>query len=175
MRIKKMLGVASAVVSLASVASAATITGTIKAPDGAPFRGAFVEARNAKTRVTIMVLSDSEGRYRVENLPAGNYQVLAKAIGYQSDPRTGIFLAARQNASFDWTLQKQMVRWTDIPIFQGFKLMPDGRGKARFVQSCGASCHGFEQMIEVSRDENGWRESVRDMQQIFGGGVIGQF
>ena len=33
----------------ASVAGAATISGTVTGPDGAPFRGAFVQARNGAT------------------------------------------------------------------------------------------------------------------------------
>ena len=131
MALSKMMGLASSVAFLASLASAATITGTVKGPGGTPFRAAFVEARNAKTRITVMVLSDNDGRYRVENLPAGDYQVLSRAIGYKSDPRTGITLRADQSASLDWTLQKQTVRWTDIPIYQGFQLMPAGKGKQR--------------------------------------------
>ena len=172
--LKEILSLASAVVLLAGFASGSSITGTVKGPDGAPFRAAFVQARNSKTRITVMALSDSSGRYKLENLPAGDYQVLARATGFRSDPRTGVVLAADQPASFDWVLQKQMVRWTDIPIYQGFKLMPEGKGRARFIASCGASCHGFQRMIEVPRDANGWRDAVRDMRARIGGGVIGQ-
>ena len=57
-----------------SVGSAATITGTVKGTEGAPFQGAFVEAQNAKTRITTIVLSDSHGRYRIPDLPAGDYR-----------------------------------------------------------------------------------------------------
>jgi hypothetical protein len=120
---------------------------------GAPFPAAFVQARNAKTKITVMVLSDNNGRYRIENLPAGDYQVQARTIGFRGGPKSGIVLSAKQNASFDWTLQKQIVRRDEIPIAQGFKLIPDGPGKARFEQTCGASCHGFQQFIQVTRDE----------------------
>ena len=58
-------------VMAASVADAATITGTVTGPDGAPFRGAFVQARHAGLKMTVSVLSDNQGRYVVENLPAG--------------------------------------------------------------------------------------------------------
>jgi hypothetical protein len=69
----------SRIVVLASVAGpladGATITGTVKGPDDAPFRGAFVQAQNMRTRVTVDVLSDKDGRYEVENLPAGSRQI----------------------------------------------------------------------------------------------------
>ena len=172
--LNRVLSLASVAVFLACFVNGATVTGTVKGPDGAPFRAASVEARNSKTKITTIVFSDSNGRYRVENLAAGDYQIVAKAIGYQSDPHSGIMLAANQNASFDWTLQKQMVRWTDIPIYQGLMLMPEGKGKTRFVESCGASCHGYQRMIEVSRDANGWTDAVKDMRQRIGGGVVGQ-
>ena len=64
-----------ALVCLTSFASAATITGTVKGPDGAPFKGAFVQARNSKSKITVSVLSDREGRYHFEKLPAGDYSL----------------------------------------------------------------------------------------------------
>src|SRR5712671_7835598 len=95
------LGLVGSVILAASAADAATITGTVTGPDSAPFRAAFVQARNAKTKITVIVLSDNNGRYRIENLPAGDYQVQAKTIGFRSDPKSGIVLSANQNASFD--------------------------------------------------------------------------
>ena len=174
MRSLNILRLTGAIILAASFAEGATMTGTVKGPDGAPFRAAFVQARNARMRMTVMALSDGSGRYRLDNLPAGDYQVLARTVGYRSDPRTGIVLQAGQNLSLDWVLQKQAVRWTEIPIYQGFQLMPPGKGKERFVQSCGASCHGFQRMIAISRDAAGWREAVKDNRERIGGGVIGQ-
>jgi len=171
-RIGKILALVSAVGLISSFAFGATITGKVTGPDGSPFRAAYVQARNSKTRVTVIVLSGNDGRYRIENLPAGDYQVRAKAIGYRADPMSGIVLAANQNASFDWTLQKQMVRWDEIPIIQGIDLFPAGAGKDKFSR-CGSSCHGFQQFINVRRDENGWREVLKDqMSTRIGGGVV---
>src|SRR5882672_11539500 len=104
---RNILGLAGAFVFAASFAYGATVTGTVTSPDGAPFRAVFVQARNAKTKITVMVLSDNNGRYRIENLPSGDYEFQARAIGYRSDSRSGIVLTANQNASFDWRLQKQ--------------------------------------------------------------------
>ena len=64
-------------------ADAATITGTVKGPDGAPFRGAFVQARHAGLKMTVSVLTDNQGRYVAENLPEGDYRVQVRAIGFQ--------------------------------------------------------------------------------------------
>ena len=101
----KILAVMSAMIFLAALAQGATITGTVKGPDGAPFKGAFVEAQNSKTKITVNVLSHKDGAYRVEDLPAGEYVLRIRAVGYQADPRTGVTLTANQSASMDWALK----------------------------------------------------------------------
>ena len=74
MKFRKLTSLASAFAFLAPFACGATITGTVKGPDGAPFRGAFVQAQNTETRITVNVLSDPDGKYQVEKLPAGDYR-----------------------------------------------------------------------------------------------------
>jgi len=102
----------------------ATVTGTVKGPDGAPFEGAFVQAQNVKTKILVSVLSDRQGRYRVENLPAGEYRVQVRAVGFKADPRTGVNLTADQNASYEFALQKGIVNWNEISMYQGKTLFP---------------------------------------------------
>lgn len=60
----------------------ATITGTVKGPDGGPFNAVFVEAQDAKTT---MVLSDIRGHYRVGHLPAGGYSRQLRAVGQRTE------------------------------------------------------------------------------------------
>src|SRR6266852_4163708 len=137
------VSVLTLVLSLASLARAATVTGTVKGPDGASFRGAFVQARNSSTKVLVSVLTDKEGRYRIENLPAGNYQLQVKAAGYRSDPRGDVNLAADQNANYEFALQQGAVRWSDLSQYQGEVLFPEAKGKDLLVGRCFA-CHGFQ-------------------------------
>ena len=103
---RTMHGLIGMIVLFGTLCHAATITGTLKGPDGAPVQGAFVEAQNAKTKITTMGVSDSKGHYRVEKLPAGEYRVQIREVGYRMDPRSGVNLTANQNASFDFALQK---------------------------------------------------------------------
>ena len=85
--LRKILVLGGLVAFLGSACYGATITGTVNGADGAPFQGAFVEAQNAKTKITVIVLSDSQGRYRIPDLPAGDYRVQIRAVGYRADPR----------------------------------------------------------------------------------------
>ena len=160
---KNLAFVVSLIALSSSCAFAATATGTVKGPDGAPFEGAFVQAVNAKTRVMVSVLADKQGRYRIENLPAGEYQVRVRAVGFTADPRSAVTLAADQNASFDFALQKGTVRWSDLNLYQGKKLLPEGAGKQVLSTNC-FICHGFQtRMAAVRRDEEGWRDRVNYM------------
>src|SRR5580704_2164276 len=128
--------VAMSAATAASAADAATIAGTVTGPDGAPFRGAFVQARNAATKITVSVLSDTQGHYQVPDLPAGDYRLAIRAPGYKSDPKNAIKLTADQNAALDFGLQQGLVRWSDISLYQGFKLLPDAHGKELFFTHC---------------------------------------
>src|SRR5882724_11967474 len=139
----KYLGLLVLVLLLVPFAHAATVTGTVKGPDGASFRGAFVQAQNSNTKIMVSVLTDKDGRYRIENLSAGQYQLQVKAIGYRSDPGPGVNLAADQNAFYEFALQKGAVRWGDLSQYQGEKLFPETKGKDLLVGRCFA-CHGFQ-------------------------------
>jgi mono/diheme cytochrome c family protein len=149
-----------------SICHAATITGTVKGLDGAPFQGAFVEAQNTKTKMNFIVLSDSHGQYRIEKIPAGEYRLMIRAVGLSSDPQTGVNLTADQNASYDFALKNGMVRWSDISQSQAKELWPPAKGKDLIVKNC-SICHGFESlMAAVRRDEDGWKDRVQYMRTV---------
>ncbi len=143
----------------------ATLTGTVKGADGGAFQGAFVEAQNAKTRITTIVLSDSQGRYQIPDLPAGSYRVQIKAVGFRAEPRSDIVLAASQNVSMDLALQKGIVRWNEISLNQATQLWPAAKGKDLLLGHC-SICHQFQsRMASVTRDADGWTDRVAFMRQ----------
>ena len=142
-------GIAGTLILATHAAPAATISGTITGPDKAGFRGAFVQARNAKTHIMVSVLSDPQGHYAIENLPAGEYRLGIKAPGFKADSRFGLQLGADQTLTSDFALQKSFVRWSDISMYQGKQLLPEARGKQVYFQHCMA-CHGFESRMATS-------------------------
>ncbi len=152
-----------------AVAQAATVSGTVTGPDGAPFRGAFVQAGNAQTNMLVSVLSDNQGRYRLPELPAGEYKLNVRAPGFAADPKPGLTLDAKAVTTYSFRLRKDMVRWTDISQYQGTRLFPAAqgnnvlRGKDVLVGRCFA-CHAFQtRMASFKRDTDGWRDRVNFM------------
>src|SRR5882757_10960445 len=156
-------------VGLVPSALGATITGNVTGPDGKPFMGAFVVAENVQNKMTVNVLSDQQGRYHINNLPAATYTVKITAIGYQGDPRADVQLTADQKSSFDFTLQKKMVRWGDLSTYQGRQLLPKTKNhdlsyQDAFFTTCFQSCHSFQtRMTSTAWDEEGWRVHVKYM------------
>src|SRR5260370_31849911 len=164
--IEKALGLGILCASFAYGGTDATVYGTVKDPSGAPFKGAFVQAQNTKTKIYESVLSDKQGHYQIPALTPGEYEVRATAVGYKSDPRTGVKLAAGQTSSLDFALEKGMIRWSDLSIYQGKKLLPDGKGKQLLAAECFA-CHGFQsRMAATHRDADGWTQAVNYMRDV---------
>jgi hypothetical protein len=148
-----------------SSADAATITGTVKGPDGQPFRGAFVQARNAQLKMTVSVLTDKEGSYVVENLPAGDYRVGIRAVGYSAAAKSGSSSRPTRTCVAGLRARTGTVKWTDLSILQGIELLPNDRGKNVLVEDC-MSCHGFQsKMAAVTRDLDGYRSRVEYMRE----------
>ena len=89
-------------------AFAGTVSGTIKGPDGAPFRAAFVRVQNLKTKMTMMVLSDNQGRYWTDNLTAGTYSVTPTSVGFKSSPlrANNVVVEDGKKHTLDFTMQK---------------------------------------------------------------------
>src|SRR6266436_8266901 len=104
--IGKALGLVILCASFAYGATDATISGTVKDPTGAPFKGAFVQAQNTKTKIYVNVLSDKQGRYQIQGMPPGEYEVRATAVGYKSDPRVGVKLGGGESSSLDFAMEK---------------------------------------------------------------------
>jgi hypothetical protein len=165
----KAVGLVVLLASFTHAAAAGVISGTVKGPDGSAFKGAFVHAQSAKTKIIVNVLSDRQGAYKIQNLDPGEYQVTAAAVGYKSDPRSGVKVDADQTMSLDFSLQKGTVRWADLSIHEGQALLPEGVGKQLLFFRC-MSCHGLQTKIAaVRRDEEGWQACVALMRDRAGG------
>ncbi len=166
MRLRNLLPLLAGIfVLLTSTAiRASTITGTVKGPDGSAFPGAFVEAQNMKTKITVAVLSDTGGHYRIEGLAPGQYRILLRAIGYRTDPRTVVDLDGGSERDIRFRIANGTVRWSDISLYQGKQLFPPGPGKDILLSETCAICHSFQsRMASVTRDADGWADRVEYM------------
>ena len=127
---------------MSATALGASLTGTVTGPDGKPFMGAFVAAENPQSRMTVNVLSDAQGRYHIDNLAGATYTVRVAAIGYASEPRGSVALAADAKAlalantiigkGFHTKLPPPIARWFIMPFEHAENLDAQNRGVALF-------------------------------------------
>src|SRR5215468_810172 len=89
----------------ASAQSAAgTLTGVITDAAGSAVAGAFVQMKNAERRLNFMVITQEQGKYANDRLPAGKYVVQAIGGERQSAPSTPIEVTVGRASSADLSL-----------------------------------------------------------------------
>jgi virginiamycin B lyase len=115
----------------------------------------------------MMVLTDNEGQYRTDNLPAGSYEVWATSTGFRSDPSRVKDMTVQngQTASASFTMKKGMVQWSQLTKYQAGILLPDGKGKDVVLQEC-FNCHAMSKIGVLGRDRDGWLEAIEHMRQV---------
>src|ERR1700742_3008833 len=79
---------------VAAQGAAGTLTGVITDASGAAVAGAFVQMRNAERRLNFMVITQEQGKYSIDRLPAGKYIVQAIGGEHQSAPSSAVEVAA---------------------------------------------------------------------------------
>jgi hypothetical protein len=88
-----------------AVVAQAVIAGSVKDSSGAPMSGVLVEASSvALIEETRMAITDDAGRYRIQDLPPGTYQVTITQQGWKPYRQEGIELSGSFTATADATL-----------------------------------------------------------------------
>jgi Carboxypeptidase regulatory-like domain len=96
----------------AQTAATATILGTVTDSSGGAVPEANVQVTNTGTRATQTVTTDAQGRYRVPDLPVGEYQVQTEKVGFREVVHTGITLDPGANVVVDFALPVGQVSQT---------------------------------------------------------------
>src|SRR5207302_6037526 len=85
-------------------AASANLTGTIKDTSGGVLPGVSITAKNIATNDTRTTVSESDGLYRITNLPRGTYEVKAELQGFKSLAQAGILLTVGETVRLDFTM-----------------------------------------------------------------------
>jgi hypothetical protein len=79
--------------------TSATLAGVVQDASGGVLPGAQVAARNVATGVTRQTTTESDVRFTLAGLPAGDYEVRSELSGFRPLVRTGLRLTVGENAS----------------------------------------------------------------------------
>jgi hypothetical protein len=82
----------------------ATILGTVTDTSGAAVPNAAIQVKNVATGATSNATSDDQGRYRVPELPVGEYDVQSSRMGFSNEVRKSITLTVGVQSVVDFAL-----------------------------------------------------------------------
>jgi hypothetical protein len=94
----------AAAVALVAQITTTTISGTISDLTGAAIPNAQVTASNVGTGLTRTATTNTQGEYRIDLLPVGDYQVEVSATGFKKSKQTGIVLEISRTSRVDAVL-----------------------------------------------------------------------
>ena len=92
---------ATASTAPAQIASEGSIRGLIKDEQGAALPGVTLTATTPQSSTPFTAVSDSQGFYRLVNLPPGTYDVVTVLPGFAKFERTGLGVRAEVNIQVD--------------------------------------------------------------------------
>ena len=181
-RIKSLSVMAAALAFAASNSvraetSGGTVQGTVKSASGQALSGAYVKLTNAEKRLTFMAVSQTQGRFTLNNLPAGDYTVQGIGNGFQSKP-TPIALSAGTPANADVSLTDKQGPvipngWIRTPgRVAGNELdselpppkLPEGEGKAIVEAKCN-QCHYLHRLTQERWTRDNWQKKITWMRE----------
>jgi len=155
--------------------AAGTLTGVITDAAGAPVAGAFVQMKNAERRLNFMVITQEQGKYANDRLPAGKYVVQAIGGEHQSAPSTPIEVTVGRSSSADlsltvarapalppaWPGRPPGERGAEAAAGAGPQLA-EGAGKPIIEAKC-MTCHDAQRIVRSRGNEARWRQVVSTM------------
>ena len=145
------------------------LQGVVKDSAGKPLPGAYVKLKNDERRLTFMVISQAQGRYTADKLPAGKYVVQGVGNGAQSEWSAPVAVAEGKSAKLDLSLTAKQApalapAWPsrmpeEDPSVQA---LPEGDGKALVASHC-AFCHGINEVTTTRGDSASWENILEEM------------
>jgi hypothetical protein len=69
---------------------------------------------------TIGAASDLDGNYKIENIPVGNYQIRATAIGYDAITKTDVIVNSARPAMIDFQLKESVIELDNVVVTSDF-------------------------------------------------------
>src|ERR1700746_546662 len=112
--------------------------------------------------MAVTVLTDSAGRYRIDDLFPGQYDLRARKIGFNDGVSVNIALGER-DAAVELKLQPDDATHLSTPGAAWLNALPNEPMKATFVTSC-TICHDQgSPLTHIPRDAETWGKIIHQM------------
>jgi transcriptional regulator of nitric oxide reductase len=122
MRVHALL-MALAAASVMAQSPQASVSGTVRDPQGGAVPGATVAVIHVATGVRTAAVTNQAGFYSLQALPIGTYSVRAEMAGFQAQQMASLVLTTGQSQALDFQLQLGQVSETvnvthDAPVVE---------------------------------------------------------
>lgn len=148
-----------------------TIEGVVQDAAGKPVTGAFVKLRNSERHLEFLYISQAQGKYTANNLPAGKYLVQGVGDGFQSGVFVPVEVAEGKTAKQDLSLTAKQgpmlprawpMKTPEALMVTVSKELPEGDGKKLVAARC-TTCHNTERFVGFHMPREDWQFTVRRM------------
>jgi virginiamycin B lyase len=147
---------------LAGRASPIALTGTVDDPAGKPIANVFVTAEDGARKMAVSVLTDATGRYRIDDLFPGHYELRASKAGFGAAAGAARTLDV-SDIAIDLKLQPDDAVHFSTPGAAWLNALPNTPMKASFVTQC-TICHDQgSPLAHVPRDADSWSKVITQM------------
>ncbi len=151
--------------SMSAQVYAASVGGQVADPSGKPTAHVFVTADNKARKMAVTVLTDAQGRYRIDDLLNGDYVLRARKAGFGDSAEAAVTLQAKPAAA-NLKLNPDDAVHFSTPGAAWLNALPDSPMKASFITQC-TICHDQgSPLAHMPRDAAGWTEIIAKMRNL---------
>ena len=137
-----------------------TFSGMVRDERGRSLPGVLVQLINTDRSISVSVMTSHEGRYYVDSLFPGTYDLRARGKGFEPSEKRGVLLDSR--ASVDLILSRLkpgVVQTTSEDLYDQFPVAP---GHELLADTC-LRCHGRASLLEKRKTRESWQRTIELM------------
>lgn len=162
-KVPHALAGAAALIACSTIAHAdVTLQGNVRAPEG-QLEGVLVSAKKSGSNITTTVVSDAQGHYAFPagRLPAGDYDLSIRAIGYDLASPSHVTLADG-GQPVDITLAPTKDLGAEMSNAEWIMSMPGDEKLKDFLTDC-TGCHTLHRVVGSQYTAEDWPDLFRRM------------
>src|SRR6266702_2676046 len=137
------------------------LSGRVSSAEEGAMEGVLVSAKKAGSTITITVVSDAQGRYRLPpgKLEPGSYALRIRAVGYDLDGPGAADVAANKTATLDLKLKKSSDLAAQLSNGEWMASVPGTDQQKGLLLNC-VGCHSLERVMRSQHDADAFTKTV---------------
>lgn len=144
--------------------SDAALEGHISSAEEGRMEGVLVSAKRTGSTITMTVVSNHEGVYRFppSRLPAGQYTLRIRAVGYDLDSPSAVEISPHKTTTADLRLRKAADTASQLSNAEWLASLPGTEAQKASIRNC-THCHTLERIMRSRADADGMAKIAERM------------